>query len=281
MDPSLFAGTAGYYRQFRPGVPPNVAAILDDATLRDDAGHLRGHRRLLDLGTGTGQVVEALLGRFAEVIAVDPDASMLATAERALRPRVPEHVSLSFLQAGAEAVVVPDGWQADLVTICRAFHWMDQPAVLARLDPIVALGGAVALLGDGSFWEGTAEWMSAVRGVIKTFLGPQRRAGQGTFTPPARRFTDLLAESAFARVETVIVPLQRTWTTDRILGYLASTSFAAPRLFGDRLPEFEQALRAELAARSDCDTFVEDGEFEILIARRPSARQLGDESAGR
>ncbi|WP_227026204.1 hypothetical protein [Streptomyces fodineus] len=33
-------------------------------------------------------------------------------------------------------------------TICRAFHWLDQTAVLARLDDQVAPDGVVAIFGD-------------------------------------------------------------------------------------------------------------------------------------
>jgi hypothetical protein len=29
---SLFTGTTGYYRQFRPGIPEDVVAVIDQAT---------------------------------------------------------------------------------------------------------------------------------------------------------------------------------------------------------------------------------------------------------
>ena len=35
-----------------------------------------------------------------------------------------------------------------LVTIGRAFHWMDRPATLGLLDALVEAGGAVALFGE-------------------------------------------------------------------------------------------------------------------------------------
>jgi len=40
----------------------------------------------------------------------------------------------------AEGVHPALGLRADLVTICRAFHWLDQPAVHAWLDGQVAPG---------------------------------------------------------------------------------------------------------------------------------------------
>lgn len=76
---SLFTGTRSYYRQFRPGIPEDVAAALDQAApTRTD-----GPRRLL--GVGTGLVAEAL----DDIIAIDNDADMLARAGTAPRPKLP------------------------------------------------------------------------------------------------------------------------------------------------------------------------------------------------
>lgn len=259
---SLFTGTVGFYRQYRPGIPDSVAAVLDAAVDQ------RSPRRLLDVGTGTGLVVEALLGRFDDIIAIDNDADMLAAAEAALRPALPEGASLVLDQTTAEDFVPPTGWHADLVTICRAFHWLDQAAVLAQLDAQVNPRGAVAIFGDNSFWVATSPWKTAVRSVIQDFLGEQRRAGGGTFNHHNRPYSEIMQESQFHQVDEVTVPVQRMWTADSILGYLYSTSFAAPHLFGERLEEFDNTARARLAEFSDDDTFVEDNEFLIRIGRR-------------
>jgi trans-aconitate methyltransferase len=141
---SVFDGTVSYYRKYRPGIPAEVAGILDQAVPE------RHPRRLLDVGTGTGLVVEALLGKFDDIIANDNDPSMLAAAEGALRPALPEGTKLDLALVEAEEFTPPDGWKADLVTICRAFHWLDQKAMLRRLDDQVADDGAVAVFGDSS-----------------------------------------------------------------------------------------------------------------------------------
>ncbi|GGW61989.1 methyltransferase [Streptomyces lucensis JCM 4490] len=261
---SLFAGTASYYRQFRPGIPEDVAETLDQAAPHRS----RGQRRLLDIGTGTGLVAEALLGHFDDIIAIDSDADMLATAESALRPKLPEGTRLPLVESTAEDFVPPAGWKADLVTICRAFHWLDQTAVLAPLDDQVAPDGVVAILGDSSFWTATNPWKEAVRDVIKTFLGEERRAGSGTFQHHSRPYSEIMEESPFGRVEEARIPVHRTWTAESILGYLYSTSFAAPHLFGDRLPQFEIAVKERLADFSEGDTFPEENEFLIRFGRR-------------
>jgi hypothetical protein len=193
---------------------------------------------------------------------------MLAAAEAALRPQLPEGTSLHLQEATAEEFTPPVGWLADLVTICRAFHWLDQATVLARLDAQVSPRGAVAIFGDNSFWAATSPWKTEVRSIVQDFLGEQRRAGSNTFQHHDRPYSDIMRESPFSKVKEYTVPVTRTWAADSILGYLYSTSFAAPQLFGDRLDDFDQAVRGTLAKFSDNNSFEEDNEFVIRIGRR-------------
>jgi trans-aconitate methyltransferase len=230
---SRFGGSTGFYLRYRPGIPRKVADILDAAV----SG---GRRRLLDIGTGTGLVVEALLGRFGDIIAIDSDPEMLRIAEAALRPKAPDGTSLKLQRCAAEEFMPPAEWQADLVTICRAFHWLEQPKVLQRLDSQVSASGAVAIFGDNSFWTATSAWPTTIRTTIQRFLGEQRRAGASTFAHHNRPYSDIMRESPFDRVEEFTVPVVRNWSADSILGYLYSTSFAAPHLFGERLTEFRR-----------------------------------------
>jgi trans-aconitate methyltransferase len=259
---SLFHGTAHYYRQFRPGIPEEVATVLNQAVAPTTP------RRLLDIGTGTGLVAEALLNYFDDIIAIDNDPDMLAVAETAIRPKLDAGTTLALIESTAEDFKPPAGWQADLVTICRAFHWLDQATVLELLDQQVAQGGAVAIFGDNSFWTADSPWKQSVRAVVQDFLGEARRAGTGTFNHHNRPYSDIMEESPFNQVEEVRVPVHRTWNTESILGYLYSTTFAAPHLFGDRLDAFEAAVQAALAEHSSDDVFPEDNEFLIRIGRR-------------
>ncbi len=257
---TLFQGTAEYYRQHRSGVPAPVAEVLVDAAPE------RRPRTLLDVGTGTGFVVEALLGSFDDVIGIDPDPDLLHVALRSVHARSGQR--LSFLESTAEQFRPPDGWRADLVTICRAFHWLDRPAVLARLDRQVAADGVVAIFGDNSIWAANAPWKSEIKAVLAEFLGERRRAGDGTYRRP-RPYTDDLDRSPFSTWTQQTVPIRRERTLDSVIGYLHSTSFAAPRLFGNRMEEFDQALRERLPAHAAGGVFVDENEFSILLARRP------------
>lgn len=126
----LFEGTAEFYQRYRSDVPASVASVL--AEVVDGVGR---PRRLLDVGTGTGFVVRALLSEFDDIIGVDPDASMLAVAENELRPGLSPGTRLSLVRSNAEDFLPPTGWLADLVTVCRTFHWLDQPRFLRGARP--------------------------------------------------------------------------------------------------------------------------------------------------
>ncbi|RAY17013.1 SAM-dependent methyltransferase [Actinomadura craniellae] len=257
---SKFAGAAAYYQTFRPGIPEEVARTLVEAARRDAPA-----TTLLDLGTGTGQVVQALHPYFADIVAVDPDKELLRLAETNLSGVA----GLRLVQARAEDFAPAEGWKASLVTICRAFHWMDQDLVLRRLSDQVAPSGVVAVFGDSSFWAADNDWKKAVRAVIQQFLGEERRAGSGTFKHHDKPYSEILAESPFNRVAEIALPVRRTWTRETILGYLYSTSFAARHLFGDQLEDFEAAVTAVLAEYSSDNTYFEDNEFLIRFGRRP------------
>jgi trans-aconitate methyltransferase len=256
---TLFQRTAEFYRQHRSGVPADVAAVLVEGAPQ------RRPRNLLDIGTGTGFVVEALQASFDDVIGIDVDPDLLQVAVSAVQPRRGQR--LRFLESSAEQFRPPDWWRPDLVTICRTFHWLDRPAVLARLDQYVASDGVLAIFGDNSIWAANASWKSEIKVVLAEFLGGQRRAGDGTYRRP-RPYTDDLDASPFSAWTQTTVRVRRERTLDSVIGYLHSTSFAPPRLFGGRVEEFDQALRDRLPAHATSGVFVDENEFNILLATR-------------
>ena len=260
---TVFSGTAVSYAAFRPGIPREVAEILHAAAPSPSP------RRLLDIGTGPGFVVTALLPYFDDIIAIESEPDMLTAAGVLVRRALPAQSMLQLEYSRAEDFTPPEGWRADLVTVCRAFHWLDQSAVLDRLDAQVTPHGAVAIFSDLSLWTADAPWQQAIRALIQEFLGEQRRAGTTVFTPSGIPYQQVLQASAFSKVREIQVPVRRAWLVPAVLGYLASTSFAAPHLFGDRLPQFEQAATTILNGHATDGLLMEDNAFTVLIAHRP------------
>ncbi|MFC8290906.1 class I SAM-dependent methyltransferase [Streptomyces sp. NPDC057242] len=241
---TLFHATAGACARHRPGLPEGVVHLL--------AGTLHGVRRpaLLDPGAGTGQVPAALLPvlpQLARPDLVDADRDMPHQADLFLRPLLTGRAA-AFHPAPAEEFTAPEeGHRADLVTCARAFHWMDRPAVLAVADRVTSPGAALAIMGDGSLWTHRAPWTTALRELIQSRLGGERRTGTtGTYSGPDRRYPDT------------------------VVGYLRSTGFARPALFGDRHPRFEAEARALLEQHAAKEGgLVEGTVFDVLLARRP------------
>ncbi|KPI25045.1 Methyltransferase type 12 [Actinobacteria bacterium OV320] len=131
----MFGPAADEYARFRPGVPEQVAWLLADA--------VKGvpDVTLLDLGAGTGQVAAALLPalpRITHVDLVDPSRAQLREAVVTLHPLLGNR-ALSCHEVPADRFNPqrPNYW-ADLITCCRAFHWMNRPAVLAMATRVEA-----------------------------------------------------------------------------------------------------------------------------------------------
>ncbi|MFF0479412.1 class I SAM-dependent methyltransferase [Streptomyces sp. NPDC004284] len=257
-----FDATAPFYAEHRPGIPDEAVDLL----ARRVAGKV--HRVLLDLGSGTGQVPLALSRKVTEIDVVERDAGMLAEADRRLAG-LPATIRLHHTPAEEFEPPSPS-WRADLVTISRAFHWMDQPLVLSRLEGMTAPDATVAVMGDGSLWTARAEWTDALRALIQEYLGPERRAGKSrTYAVHGRPYREVLSDSAFHHVEEHSIPVERKWTADGVIGYLYSTSFASRAVFGDQVDAFEHRARALLdryAATSG--GLTEHAVFTLLLATR-------------
>jgi ubiquinone/menaquinone biosynthesis C-methylase UbiE len=109
-------------------------------------------RRIVDLGCGTGRLLEGLLSRLteAELTGVDPAEGMIAVARTrfAGEPRVRLEV------ATADHLPLADA-RVDVVTTTMSFHhWDHQDAALREVVRVLAPGGRLLLadvLGIGFF----------------------------------------------------------------------------------------------------------------------------------
>jgi hypothetical protein len=131
---------------------------------------------------------------------------------------------------------VDESWGAfRLVTIGRAFHWMDGPVVMERLARITR---QVALVGDS---HEDSEAQTALLEISRELFGERP-----TMKQPTVRYAQALADSPFNDVIEISVEVERTWTIDQLIGCAYSTSFASLARVGDRREEFERVLRERL-----------------------------------
>jgi SAM-dependent methyltransferase len=93
---------------------------------------------VLDLAAGSGTLTRALAGRFAEVVAVEPNDEMRAV----LAQRSPH---LDVLAGTAERIPLPDA-SVDAVFVGDAFHWFDGAAAADEISRVLKPRGGLALL---------------------------------------------------------------------------------------------------------------------------------------
>ena len=256
-DPSLYAGSAAYYATGRVPYPVELADLLAAELALDGRGEL------LDVGCGPGSLTLLLAPRFERATGLDPDAGMLAEGRR--RAAAAGLHNIAWVQARAEELPGDLG-PFRIVTLAQSFHWMDRDRVARLLRAVLEPQGALVhvhatthrgLEGDAGSGTGLSHpgppW-EEIDALVRTFLGAQRRAGQGVLPAVSagadetgRVEAEAYAGAGFVEPTRITVPgAVVTRSADEVVASVFSLSSAAPHLFGDRVSRFEQELRALL-----------------------------------
>jgi SAM-dependent methyltransferase len=267
-DETLFGGSAPYYAHGRLPYPPELAAALRDELALDGTG------RLLDVGCGPGLVTLLLAPLFERAVGVDADAEMLAEAARRAESGGVENVDWVHLRAEE----LPAGLGSFRVaTFAQSFHWMQRERVAAAVRSMLEPGGAWVHVqvsrgeGDDPLPEPTPPH-DEIKELVQAYLGPVRRAGQGTLPDgTASGEEDVMLAAGFDAPRRLDVSgagvLERS--EDDVVAYVYSRSLSAPHLFGERREEFERDLRALLRRFSPQGRFCERArQLELVIWRR-------------
>ncbi|MGW0518647.1 methyltransferase domain-containing protein [Crossiella sp. NPDC003009] len=257
-DASLYAGSAEHYARGRLAYPAELADALA-AQLRLD-----GTGRLLDIGCGPGSLTLPLARLFQEAVGVDADPDMITEAERqAAKAGISD---IRWLHLRAEELPAGLG-TFRLVTLAQSFHWMDRPTVAKAVRGMLAEGGACAHV-HATTHQGTEPTVplphprpphEKITGLVREFLGPVRRAGQGHLPQgTAGGEAEVYRAAGFTGPRRIEVPGQvAIRTPDEVVAAVFSLSSSTPHLFGDRRAEFEDRLRRLLAAASPSGRFSE------------------------
>ena len=271
-DETLFGGSAAFYLRGRlpyaPGLPQRLAAILP----------LDGRGRLIDVGCGPGVLTLPLAPYVDEVVGVDPDAPMLAEAER--RAAAAGIANARWLCAKAEDLPA-DLAPVRVATFGQSFHWMDQDRVAAIVLDLLQPGGALVHVSDVKEPSAAADDLphppppyAAIEELVRRYLGPTRRAGQGVLlhgTPGGEAAVLRAAGFAGPAHERMPAGGALVRSADDIVAWVYSLSGSAPHLFGDRRDAFETDLRRGLAEASPSHLFTErppDTEVFVWRTRR-------------
>lgn len=258
-DDTLFLGAAPFYRRGRlpyaPGLADTLAGVLG----------LDGQGRLLDVGCGPGTLAVELAQFFSEIVGVDPDRGMITEAERGA---VERGVAGKARWVRARAEDLPAGLGTfDVVTFGQSFHWMDRDLVSTTVRDMLQSGGALVHVSDLKTETRSVDGLpfpavpyAAVDELVRHYLGPLRRAGQGVLphgTPGGE--AAVFARAGFSGPQRHVVPggqaLERA--CDDVVAWVFSMSSSAPHLFEARREDFERDLCRLLREVSPSGRFSE------------------------
>lgn len=141
-----FGAAAEQYVAGRPDYPQEIVDwLVGDA------------EAVVDVGAGTGKLTAALVRRGREVVAVEPDAGMLAALAR--------EVPGARAEAGSgEALPLPDA-SVDAVVYGQAWHWVDVPAASAEAARVLRPGGVLGLVWNVR--DSDVDWVRELGSIMR------------------------------------------------------------------------------------------------------------------
>lgn len=165
---AAFADLAGRYDRLRP-VDAGWWEVLDALV---EAGGLQAGR-VLDVGCGTGRVVDVLARRGVRAWGVDPSAEMLAQARRCRPP------GGGFKEARAERLPFKDGW-FDGAVMRQVVQHLELDAAFGEAARVLRSGGRLAIATFHPDHFGTV-WVARLLPRVaeldhERFPGPERLA---------------------------------------------------------------------------------------------------------
>jgi trans-aconitate 2-methyltransferase len=248
-DAALYAANTAHHRR------------LDDDFLGGLT--LPAGARVLDVGCGVGDFTARLaaLGADLEVLGVDADPGMIATAARHASP------SVRFAVCRAQELdrVVPAD-STDAVFSVAALHWLpaaDHPGMLAQVRRVLRTGGLFRAQFGG---QGQ---IAAVKAILDEESARLGGGPAGWFFPAPADYRPLLATAGFAVPDDgwvrLVRQVRRFGTAAEMLGWLRSQAFPAYE------PVLPAAAVAEFRGRAEERAVAElrraDGSYDLDFVR--------------
>jgi SAM-dependent methyltransferase len=260
---------SGAFPRFRSTVPhyvagrPNYASSL--IRIVKEQLQLTDRHRLLDLGCGPGWLGVAFAPHVGTVVAVDPEPAMLEAAHAVAAEA---NVRIEIME-GSSYDLGPHLGMFHVVTIGRAFHWMDRTDTLRRLDALIEPDGALILFNDARPDIPENIWYKRYTELVDSY------ANRDACIPPDRlRHEAVLLDSSFNLLVRIGVIERRVIPIERLVDRALSMSTSSPEQLGPLSDRLAQELLAQMSEFATDGTVMEVIESQALIARR-GRRSIG------
>jgi SAM-dependent methyltransferase len=253
-----FGAAAADYRRHRAGFPDSLFERLAQRGVG-----LAG-QRVVDLGTGTGTLARGFARRGCRVVAIDPDARMLAEA-RSLDEEA--GVKIDYRRARAEETGL-DPSSADVVAAGQCWHWFDRAAAAREVTRLLRPEGFV-VIAHFDWIPSTENVVEATEKLIESH-NPRWKFGGGLGIYP--RWLRDLAEADFRDIETFSYDLDVPYTPEGWRGRIRASAGVGAALDADGVARFDRDLAALLAERFPGKVLNVPHRVFAVMARRGRAR---------
>ncbi|WP_144510085.1 class I SAM-dependent methyltransferase [Bacillus sp. FJAT-22090] len=254
----LFKGTARYYSRYRSLYPASLIRFLIDKFSLDGSG------QMLDLGCGTGQLAFRFTDWFEKIVGIDTEPEMIKKAVFLGKEVRAENIA--WFNGDIHTYKEKSGPIFRLVTIAKAFHWMDRAQVLETLYEMVEDDGGIAIIDNYFPYKELLPWQRKVDEVVKHWYGNERRAGNSTYSHPINSHQEIVSKSKFDLEIHEIPAYEQVWTMDSIIGNIYSTSYGSKRFLGKNVYSFENHLKEELLSLDNSGIFKEQINVSVKLA---------------
>jgi SAM-dependent methyltransferase len=242
-----FASTVEFYARYREPYPPEFFQKV-----AEEIG-LRGNESLLDVGCGPGMLAIGFAPYVESCTGLDPEPGMIAAAKGAAAQA---RVALSLIEGRIEEF--PTDQTYDVITIGRAYHWLDRMPTLKVLERILAPGsGRILLCRTSAVETPETPWVRPYRKV---------RSARASGRPGEKQYRVLPSEwfvgSCFTEMGEISVNERRLVTIADLIGRALSRSNTSPEVVAGGQEKFEAQIAAAL------EPFAQDGVLvEQIVAR--------------
>ena len=217
---TAFGTVASDYNRYRPGPPPEVVEWLLSP----------GTTTAVDLAAGTGALSRLLVGRVAEVLAVEIDHRMAAVL-------VQDVPGAAVVNGRAEAIPLRDA-SVEAVLVSSAWHWFDHQVAVPEIARVLRPGGVLGVIANRP--SRSVHW---VREVLHR--GRDTRAGAGSEARGRGRHAVELPDGApFGVPETTMIEWSLPRTPSELAGLAGTYSGVITRPAAERLALARRALHA-------------------------------------